>query len=626
MEDIIETSKLINQVMANKRESETYLQSAGYYTDWQEYHDLYHCIPDKKPYTWMSNKFIPLTSAKVKSVVSNIINTLFSQNPPFQVKPTEDMADKELADTIRRILNYQIQRVDIVNKFTDLAINTVVYGMGILKVYWDKQQYNRTIRIPKYEDINLNVFGLDLPIKTGVRQVGWDTQKQNIVTLDQPNFSVVNLSDFYFDPQMLNIQDGWVIHRVRRNLSYLRNNSKRRGGIYENEVENLTDADVSTANSGEQTANIETNMLRQTSMGTTYPQGAEPIELLEWWGKYDINKDGVLEPCILTVAAGKYLIRKEENPFWHTKNPFIKIDYNRIPNNFVGEGLPEETRDLQYLVNELVNQRNDNISLSLNVPIQYKKNSGVDVQRLVLKPGGVYGADEMEALKFVQIPDVTRVAFAQVGEAERWMQEVTQITKLTQGISGGELSSTATGMSILQRASGQRILMYLRQFEKGLNELLQMFYQLDYQFISPGDVINVAGEKGVEIIKITPELLVKDYNITATGVITMENKETKLLRLLQFYNIVKGNPNVKENVIMEKIYLLSDIGDNPDELLRTPEETSQQEEMQVAKQVALQRMGINEKSGNTSQMMGGEVLGTPGVPVQGTTVGQNQNF
>jgi len=312
-------------------------------------------------------------------------------------------------------------------------------------------------------------------------------------------------------------------------------------------------------------------------------------------------------------------------------NPFVKGTYIPADNDFYGIGIPEILEGLQHNLNEIFNQRNDNINFALNRPVIVKTGAGVNVKKITLKPGGVFTTQEEidSSIRFMDIPDYTGNSFRHIADMERWGQEASGVTNITMGISDPSQADTASGMAMLQRASGERFMAIARNLENNVfKEVLKFYYQLDYQFLEEEEEVRIVGEYGQGWTKVSPEVVRRNYDLIPAGVFTMENKGQKSLRLIQFLNIMKGNPRLKETELLKKIYGALEIGDTPDEIIRTEQEMS--EIQQLAEQMALQMVsqaleqpipgqggqkGVKTPGmGGSQNMVGGEIAGTPGVP------------
>ena len=587
---------IIDMVMSNRNESESYLTSSGYIDEWRTWNDMYRSIPKKKPYTWMSNKFVPIPNSKCETAVSQLIALLFSQPVPFQVKPREQ-GDEEQAKLTQSLLKYQFDEARVYTEFMSYLRSICIFGTGIAKVSWEYIFEDKIAMQPTSP-----MGGIMNKLMGG--NVGLAPQLQQKI-YGCPKLTTKNITDIFPDPQSINIQDSWVIDRLFRTKEYLVNVHKNFPDVYNDKVLLLTDEDGTEDKTG--TYDIRSNLGRLEVPTVKRPKGQKPIELNEWHGKYDLDGDGISEQCVFTVANGKYLIRKQSRPYWHSKNPFIKDVYIPALNEFYGIGIPELIEDLSNNVNEIYNQRNDNISLLLNTPFVYKKGSGINTKKLVMAPGSLYGTDEniADSITTIKMDNYTRDSHVHVADMERWMQEVTAVTKLTTGAGGSDINETASGMAMLQRASGERFMVVAKGIEQnGFKELIKFFYQLDYQFVDQEQVISILGEEGLKWIKVPPDAVRRDYDFVPCGIFSMENKSQKSLRLIQFKQVTQNDPAVSQVELDRKIYTALEIGDNPNEIIRT--DGQMMEIQMIAQQIAMQKVEeMLQKAGlNPKQMTG----------------------
>jgi hypothetical protein len=615
-------TKYLDLVNQNQWDSEQYLRTSNYFDEWKAWNDQYRSIPDKKPYNWMSNNFVPMTQSKVEAAVSNLIGVLLSMNPPFQIKPKES-GDVDQARIMQCLLQYQLEESGFYKVFQEFLRSICIYGTAVGKVVWDTKFQSVTEWTPKTEPI-LSIFGMQL----GQRFLGNFPEVKEKKIYGYPRFIPCNLIDIFPDPASIDVQDGWIIHRTFRSKDYLLKMHEAYPDIYTKEVLLIEESD--TTEKKEADGETYSSIGRDSEPLVKREPNEGKIELFERWGLAEQKVDGKTElvPSCITVANGKYLIRNTANPFWHQLNPFVKGTYIPAENSFYGIGIPEILEGLQNNLNEIFNQRNDNISFALNKPVTIKKGAGINAKKMTLKPGGVFTTDEDidSSIRFMDIADYTGNSFRHLADIERWSQEASGVTNLTMGIADPSQNDTASGMAMLQRASGERFMGIARNLENTVfKEILKFYYQLDYQFLEEDEEVRIVGEYGQGWTKVSPEVVRRNYDIIPAGVFTSENKGQKSLRLIQFLNIMKGNPLLKETELLKKIYSSLDIGDTPDELIRTDGEIGEIQRLaeQMALQMVSQALGQpipGEKSpktpgmGGSQNMVGGEIAGTPGVP------------
>ena len=614
IEGMKESDKL-QLVNNNHSQSKAWLDSCGYLANWKDFYDLYRNIPKSKSENWMSNKFVPMTHSQVEAAYSNLLGLFFAVNPPFDVKARNEGNDMA-AMHIKKLLQYQMELAGFNTEFQQFLRSLCIFGTGIGKIIWERKWDMRKEWVVQTEPM-LNLFGVPI----GQREVGSVPVDKQYLSFNQPMFFNCNIGDIFPDPMAIDIQDSWIIHRTYRAIDYLRQMHNNHPEVYNENVLKIVDADAVQNNKGRDDIQGSLGLLNYTAVDM--PKGAGQIELLERWGLDIDPEDGVLKPRVLTVAAGKYLIRNTNNPYWHGKNPFVKASYIPSLNEFYGIGIPEIVEDCQTSVNETVNQRNDNISLALNRIILYKRGANVKMSNLKSAPGIKIGTDEEidSSIRFIETPLYCRDTFIHAQEFERWAQESTAITKMTLGMGSKQQNDTATGMSLLQRASGDRFMAIAKVIENcAFKEILRQWYQLNYQFIEDDVLFQIVGMEGSQSFRVNPSDVRKDYEFIPAGLFTMENRGQKALRLIQYKNITQNDPTIKQTALNEKIFKAMEIGDDPRELIR--EDAEVQEIANLAKMFAMQMLQQQAEAepkktpgmGGKGQIMGTEKVGTPGVP------------
>src|SRR5205814_598835 len=105
------------------------------------------------------------------------------------------------------------------------------------------------------------------------------------------------------------------------------------------------------------------------------------------------------------------------------------------PGELYGMGEIEPIDRLQRAVNAVLNQRLDNVQLTLRSMWKVKKNAGVDMHTLVSAPGNIVTTDDMDAVEPFQVPDVTGATFVQtMNYLTAAIQNGSGITDYTQGV------------------------------------------------------------------------------------------------------------------------------------------------------------------------------------------------
>lgn len=151
------------------------------------------------------------------------------------------------------------------------------------------------------------------------------------------------------------------------------------------------------------------------------------------------------------------------------------------PHKLIGEGFPQSLEGPQESYNFNLNMRKDNVALALNKPSIVARYSNVDLNALLNRgPGKMVLADDPDAVREMDIQDVTQSSYAEAQADMGMMEDISGITAAIQGISS---SDTATESQInLSQGSAKLDLYtaligetYMKDFISTLGEFIQRF-------------------------------------------------------------------------------------------------------------------------------------------------------
>ena len=253
-------------------------------------------------------------------------------------------------------------------------------------------------------------------------------------------------------------------------------------------------------------------------------------ELYECYVKLDINGDGLLENAIITVV-GDELLRIQENNYGRV--PIFTLSPVRDPFRVLAPlSLSEIVGEIQSLKTALMRQFLIN-TVNLNNARWFVDQSKIDVKdlqdnRQFIKTNG--GDPRGIAYPFPQaeLAPWTLNLFEYFESAlEQW----TGRTRYNQGTDSSSLNKTATGISLLQQASEQRIDYIIRTFaETGVGEMMRFLVELNQRYIDQPQVIRLKNT----MLEVTPDDLSGEFDIdvnTEAGV----GKKKQTIQNLQFY-------------------------------------------------------------------------------------------
>ncbi len=313
--------------------------------------------------------------------------------------------------------------------------------------------------------------------------------------------------------------------------------------------------------------------------------------LYECYVKLDINGDGLLEDALVSVV-GDELLRVTENPYGRV--PIFTLSPVRDPFKVLADmSLAEVVGEVQTIKTALMRQ------LLVNTV-------NVNNQRFFIDATHVEVKDIQENRQYIRTradPRGIAYPFPQQGLApwtmnlfeylEGALEEWTGRSRYNQGLSGKSLNKTATGISLLQQASEQRIDYIVRVFaETGVGEVLRFMVELNQRYIDQPQVIRLKNQ----MLQVTPDDLRGEFDIdvnTEAGV----GKKKQTVENLQFYLSMLAPTGMQIGAITpgewakaaQKLLQESGIRD-PQSYVLDPEIVKQQFFMQMQQQMQAQAM------------------------------------
>ena len=355
--------------------------------------------------------------------------------------------------------------------------------------------------------------------------------EKRIVTYSGPRADVIPPEELLMDPEAKCMEDAaFVIHRVKRTISYLR--EKEREGVYSGieEVVRYATSDTVLRSSEESSRYAVAEDATVASGGSEQGQVARrKVEVFEWWGMLDTNGDGIADPY-LVVMAGDTIIRMERNPYAHGLPPFVELRPILDIFRFAGIGIAELVGEFQRVKTAIWRQTLDNMSFQNNQMWEVDENAGVDVDSLMRpRPGGVVFTNMLgRGFKPITPPPLGNAPLQMMEMIQSQLEQRSGVTRYNQGLDASTLNKTAHGISAIMGASQQRLELIALIMADSVRRIYKMMLELNQQFIDQSLVIRVFNEP----LEISPDDLAGNFDVQvdiggATG-----KEETEVQRLL----------------------------------------------------------------------------------------------
>jgi hypothetical protein len=566
----------------------------GHQDRWDEFYKMYRSYVKKRsPGDWRARLWIPIAFFVIETVTPRLV----AQLPEFTVVPVgpEDAPGAELMETL---LEWASDQSGLFLELVKSLKSALMYGTGIMKTgYTEITRYDirrepemqeQYTTIPMMDengqmaDIDGNPMTQEVPM--GAQPTGKTTMTRTpYVAYSGPKAEAVDIDNFFVDPVADSIENArYVIHRVYRDRAHLEEMFTK--GIYKKPPDEVFNAFLTQ----------HASLRRQDSVGLSGSAGLSAaggtdktmIELLELW----------TDKTIVTVAGsgeggGFILLRVERNPYAHGEKPFIRIVDHLVPHEFWGIGELEPLEGLQSVMNNLWNSRIDNVKLVMNTMFLASMQYIEDPSDLQVRPAGVVrvtdGIPLDQAVKPLEMGEVTQSSYNEIAEAERMTEKVSGVSQLTAGTASpeGGVGRTATGLTLMSETGNARFSHKVLIAEMtGFKSLARQFASCIQQYAPEEQVIRLAGQVGQERWKtVTADSIGGRFDFDVEGESSSQTESMRREQTLSLFQMLAGDPYTKPLKIREDV--LKVFGrKNVQDYILTPEELAQLMAAQAAAQ------------------------------------------
>lgn len=223
----------------------------------------------------------------------------------------------------------------------------------------------------------------------------------------------------------------------------------------------------------------------------------------EYWGFYDINDNGILEPIVATWI-GSTLIRLEKNPYPDGKLPIVVVPYMPRKRELYGEADAELLGDNQAVLGAVMRGMIDLLGRSANGQRGMPKGMLDVYNRRKYEDGSDYDynpqqgnpAQSIIEHKFPELPN-SALTMAQLQNQEA--ESLTGVKAFAGGVSGNAYGDVAAGIRGALDAASKREMAILRRLAKGMSEIGTKICAMNAAFLSEKEVIRITNEEYVEI-------------------------------------------------------------------------------------------------------------------------------
>src|SRR3990167_293984 len=434
---------------------------------------LYWGIRDSEknfPFKNCSDVRVPLIRTLKETLHSNVWAS-FDLEEPFDVLPV-GLEDVEKARKVRKFLNWQFtNEIDFEQMLDGILDHCLVYGHSVVKT-----TYLKEARINKVQG-----------------EGGMQSTPE--VTFDGIKTHLIDPEQFLFPPYACHddVQDlDYVIHEIPMTSSDIR---RRMASAQYRQVK--LDAPKSSGNNYTDVAiqNVKNKHVGTYSFdkGTdAHGSAARHHKVIEWYGFYDIDEDGIEENIMVTMLHDSREILRLV--VWDISRPFVIVRFSPLVNSPWGESIADLIGQINEELNTLHNQRVDAVTLN-NIPYGfYDPLSGFDPENIQLVPGLMIPTNGPPS-NAVHFPVHNAIRPEMYREEEMLAAYAERLIGAGANIKGTENSSTisATEVATIDKRAGIRFKLVFSRIQRGMEKLAKSVLELNQKLMPAEKQIRVMG-------------------------------------------------------------------------------------------------------------------------------------
>lgn len=323
-------------------------------------------------------------------------------------------------------------------------------------------------------------------------EVDISIQKVDKVIENRPTVEIMNPQNVYIDPSCL----GDIDKALFIGISFETNESelKKEGKRYHNLDKIDWEGNTPMTDTDHATSTPDTFQFND--------RARKKVIAHEYWGFYDINKDGTLVPIVATWI-GNVIIRMEESPFPDGKLPFVVVNYLPVKRELYGEPDAELLEDNQNIIGAVTRGMIDLLGRSANSQQGFAKGMLDPLNRRRYDNGEDYeynpNTNPQVSLIEHKYPEIPQSALLMLNLQNQEAESLTGVKSFNGGISGESYGDVAAGIRGALDAASKREMAILRRLAKGITDIGTKIISMNGEFLSEKEVVRVTNDEYITI-------------------------------------------------------------------------------------------------------------------------------
>ena len=414
-------------------------------------------------------------------------------------------------------------------------------------------QYRLTKTIPWYQTV---LGGIQDAQTVGVVCAHIHWLYDEVQNVDKPQIDLIPIENIRFDPaaSWINVVDTspYFIHMIPMHAMDIR--AKMDSGEWKELPVNLA-----SASSNFDSTRIARNANKED------PQSADTRALGDYeiaWVHRHIHRKGAIEYEFYTL--GEYGLLTDPTPLkdvvFHGRRPYVIGSCILETHKAMPSSVPTLARGLADEVNEIANQRIDNVKFALNKKWFAKRGVDVDLSGLVRNvPGGVVLMnDPINDVREISWPDVTQSSYLEQQGLDMSMDELLGNFNPAAIMMAGASNAPARNMTMLNQSNGTLVEYLIRTYvETFVQPVLRHLVLLEQKYETDRTILAIAAKNSdlfqrFGMDEVTDELLNQEITLTVNvgmGATDPTQKLQKFLTAMNMFASMLRNPVPGVNMV-----------------------------------------------------------------------------
>jgi hypothetical protein len=504
-----------------------------------------------------SKIFVPLISQIINNGLPKMISFTSGTDALFDTVPA-DVKEAPIANNIKNLITDQLQKAKFSRKWATFMQQMLMYGTSYFHVSWKVEWKHVIQRVPK-------VTGQKVDPLTGINTdvTEYVEEKKYKIVGRRPEITVLDVLDVFPAQDHFSVDDQpGIFIRSFINQKKFEQVCDAPQPYFANK-----DATMKTGKSMKYQESRQFRKVARNEMATIQP---EDIELMEYWGPYDLDGDGIDEEVQIVIANRQIVVRAVPNPYFEQTRPIFKSVFVENPLEWFGTGLVEPVLYTQNEINTLRRQGLDINNVSINPMWLVDSGGTVTLDKLFTKPNGVILTSDMNGVKRLDPVAINQNVYQNVQTLMAEAFNATVPPTLTGGLDdlkGGSSGGVGAVRTNVSQALEKFAVAAKHIEEEVLDPMLNFIYQLDLQYLNDAEDIRAFyGKLFPEPQLVTPAMITAQVNFKFNALSEMLGKDVKISQLLAFTNsafFASLTPDAQQTIIKQ---LWEMYGFDPDQI------------------------------------------------------------